>query len=682
MASNRLALESSPYLRQHADNPVDWYPWGEEALTRARELDRPIFLSIGYAACHWCHVMEHESFADTQTAALLNERFVSVKVDREERPDLDAVYMAAVQAMTGSGGWPLSAFLTSEGVPFFGGTYFPPERRWGRPSFRELLLAVDRAWRERRAELAASAAELLAAMRRSEPAPAPAALDVESARRRFMDQMTAAFDPRWGGFGAAPKFPTPSRLGLLLDLAATDESARTMLSATLDGMMAGGMYDWLGGGFHRYSVDERWLVPHFEKMLYDNALLCRLYGHAGLRLGVGRWIGVARETADWLVEQMQGPEGGFHSSTDADTAEGEGVYFTWTPDEVRSLLAPDAARLLTALCALDGPPSFEHGRSVLRPSISGEAAAAAAGVSGESAPELLVEARRILLAARMRRTPPATDDKRLAAWTGMAVWALAWLGAALPEARYLDAARRGAEFLRQRAPRGGHIERAWRSGVSSGTETLEDLAWVASGWVQLGEVSGELDWIEDAIDLLRRRLPHYIERGVIFDTPDDGPTLVFRPRSPLDNAIPASSAVLAQVLGRLATLTEDSALASRAGEVISADAGLAARVPEAAATLLQAAAALASPPTTVVVCGDTTAETTRTLLATALGCATSGTVVILGPAEAVPDGLAARLPVLAGRAGGSAGEALAHLCTDATCHAPVHTKENLAALMS
>lgn len=679
---NRLADQPSPYLRQHAHNPVDWFPWGDEALALARATDRPIFLSIGYAACHWCHVMERESFADGETAALLNRDFVPVKVDREERPDLDAVYMAAVQAMTGGGGWPLSVFLTPDGEPFFGGTYFPPTRRWGRPSFTEVLTGVARAWRERRGEVMASAGALLAALREGEAPPAPGSLDLAAARAAFVRRLEAAFDPRWGGFGPAPKFPTPSRLSLLLDLAGGDAAARRMLGATLDGMAAGGMYDWLGGGFHRYSVDERWLVPHFEKMLYDNALLARLYGRAGLRFGCRRWVEVARETADWLLADMQGPEGGFLSSTDADTPDGEGTFYSWTADEVRAALPPARAELIVALCGLDGPPSFEHGRSVLRPALSPAEAAAAAGLAPESAGAELAAARRALLDARRRRTPPAADHKRLAAWNGIAVWALAWLGAALPEPRYLASARRAASFLRQRLDANGRLERAWRDGVASGAETLADVAWVAAGWLQLGEVTGEAGWIDAAAGLVRSRHPRYCSRGLLFDTPDDGPSLVVRPRSVFDDAIPAASAVLARVAARLAALTGDERLAGLASDVVAADAGLVSRAPEALATLLEAAAVTAGPPRTVVVAGDPGREDTDALLAAALRHARDETAVLLTPAAGPPADLAARLPVLAGRRATPGGAPLAWLCEGGACHPPAPTPDALAAALS
>ena len=408
---NRLADETSPYLLQHADNPVDWYPWGEEALARARDEDRPILLSIGYAACHWCHVMEHESFEDTRTAALMNERFVNVKVDREERPDLDAVYMEAVVAMSGHGGWPMTVFLTPAGEPFYGGTYYPPEPRHGMPSFRQVLDAIDEAWRERRDDVSRSAEQLVEAVRRSSelrPSSEPLTSSVLAAAAR---NLAATFEPAHGGWGRAPKFPNAPALEFLLRR--DDEAARAMVTKTLDEMAAGGMYDLLGGGFHRYSVDDRWLVPHFEKMLYDNALLAPAYLHAWLVTGEERYRDVTEATVEYLLRELLLPEGGLASAQDADTDGVEGLTFTWTEEEG----AP--AELLQP---------FEHGRSIIRG-------------------ELDERTRAELLALREQRPKPLRDDKAIASWNGLALAALAEAGRRLDRPEWIAAARRLGEFL-------------------------------------------------------------------------------------------------------------------------------------------------------------------------------------------------------------------------------------------
>src|SRR6476659_8125416 len=457
---NRLAHETSPYLLQHADNPVDWYPWGEEALGRARDEDRPILLSIGYAACHWCHVMEHESFEDSGTAAQMNEQFVNVKVDREERPDLDAVYMDAVVTLTGHGGWPMTVFLTPDGGPFFGGTYFPPAPRHGLPSFRQVLDAVASAYRERRADVGRSAEQLVGAIRSSSDARASTEPLTDSVLSEAVRGLGRVFDPERGGFGGAPKFPSASALEFLLRRGELD-----LVTATLDAMAAGGMYDLVGGGFHRYSVDADWLVPHFEKMLYDNALLVPAYLHAWVVTGEERYRTVAEETCEYLLRDLRLPEGGFASSQDADTDGVEGLTYTWTEGEgvPVELLRP-----------------FEHGRSIIR---------------GDLSPELKVR----LLEERSRRPQPGRDDKAVAAWNGLALAALAEAGRRLPSNTVLQAAKELGNFLLSElsAP-DGRLFRTWRNGQASISGFLEDYADVAHGLYELHVATGELRWREES----------------------------------------------------------------------------------------------------------------------------------------------------------------------------------------
>ncbi len=675
---NRLARECSPYLRQHADNPVDWYPWGDEALARARREDKPIFLSIGYAACHWCHVMERESFEDPATAARLNADFVAIKVDREERPDIDQVYMTAVQAMTGSGGWPLSVFLTPDLKPFFGGTYFPSEPHGGLPSFSEVLAAVGEAWRHRRDDVEAGAARIEAHLKAGSRRGSAAGFDVEHAAANALATLTSEFDERHGGFGSAPKFPTPSRLFFLLNRSRRSENARVMLSATLDAMAAGGMYDWLGGGFHRYSVDREWLIPHFEKMLNDNALLARLYGEAGLRLGREEWVGVARATADYLLREMRGSEGAFYSSTDADSEGHEGRYFTWTTAQVRDALPHEEAALLIALCGLGPAGNFDGDASVLRPGRTLAEAAAGLGIEPADAPALLAHARQGLLAARRTRVPPATDDKRLAGWNGMAVWALAWLGAALPEPRYLEAARLAARFLLERRHADGRLERSWRGGAVSGTETLEDVAWVSAALLQLFEAEGDVAWLAAAAEIVGQRLPRYRDAGgAVYDTPDDGPALIMRPHNPADGAAPAPPAVLAGTLLRLFALTGDEALRAAAERALAAEAAVMARVPELTLTLLQAAATAAAQPATLVLVGDPAWESTRALAGVAWrtvprSCAVAPSCTVPVPGETVR-----RVPLFAGRESTETGRAVAYLCEGGSCRLPTRDPAEL-----
>src|SRR6266516_664758 len=528
---NRLAEETSPYLLQHADNPVEWYTWGEEAFERARADDKPVLLSIGYAACHWCHVMAHESFEDDATAQLMNERFVSVKVDREERPDVDAVYMDAVVAMTGQGGWPMTVFLTPAGEPFFGGTYFPPEPRHGLPSFAQLLVAVSDAYREKRDDVARQAAALVDALQRSarlEPSREPL---TESLLSEAVRGLLSQLDPRWGGFGRAPKFPPASVLEFLIRRGAvgrraSQDDALAAVTLTLDAMAAGGMYDVVGGGFHRYSVDERWLVPHFEKMLYDNALLAPVYLHAWVVTGRERYREIAEETLDYMLRELRLPEGGFASAQDADTDGVEGLTYTWTEEEgvPPELLQP-----------------FEHGRSVIR---------------GELEPEM----RARLFEIRERRPKPQRDDKAIAAWNGLALAALAEAGRRLDRHDYLDAARALAGFLLGPLSDGeGRLHRTFRAGDAKGTGYLEDYADVANGLYELHVATGELRWLEEArrLALLVVELFADDERGGFFLTPAHGERLVARQKDLDDHPTPSGNSMTAFVLLRLARVYGD-----------------------------------------------------------------------------------------------------------------------------
>nr|MBA3427541.1 thioredoxin domain-containing protein [Actinomycetota bacterium] len=484
---NRLAQETSPYLLQHAGNPVDWYPWGDEALERAREEDRPILLSIGYAACHWCHVMEHESFEDPATASVMNERFVNVKVDREERPDLDAVYMDAVVAMSGQGGWPMTVFLTPDGEPFYGGTYFPPEPRHGLPSFRQVLEALAGAWRDRRSDVASSAAQLVEAVRHGstlQPSADPLTETLLSGAARGLRE---GFDRAWGGWGRAPKFPPAPTIEFLLrrHVQTGDEEALALATATLDGMALGGMYDLLGGGFHRYSVDERWLVPHFEKMLYDNALLVPAYLHAWQVTGTSRYREIVEETVEYMLRELWLDGGGFASAQDADTDGVEGLTFTWTEEEGVS------AEFLEP---------FEHGRSIIR---------------GDLDPEL----RRRLLEQRELRPKPLRDDKAIASWNGLALAALAEAGRRLERRDWVDAATELGDFLLTRLGDGdGRLLRSYRAGRTSGPGFLDDYANVAHGLLELHVATGELRWLEEAHRLARLAVELFgdDERGGFF----------------------------------------------------------------------------------------------------------------------------------------------------------------------
>jgi uncharacterized protein len=572
--ANRLAQETSPYLLQHRDNPVDWYPWGPEALARAREMDRPILLSVGYSACHWCHVMERESFEDSEIAAYMNEHFVNVKVDREERPDVDALYMEAVQAMTGRGGWPMTVFCDSEGVPFYGGTYFPPEESRGMPGFRMVMEAVVEAFVNRRDELRARAPETrlrLGAIGRVEPAaetPDGELLEVAVARLR------EAADMERGGFGGAPKFPPASVLELLLARSESEAVERT-----LDAMMAGGIYDQLGGGFARYSVDANWLVPHFEKMLYDNALLARAYLHGWQALGHERYRRVCEETLDWMLHEMRGPEGGFFSALDADSEGEEGRFYVWTPEEIRTVLGQGADAAIE-FYGVSESGNFE-GRNVLH----------RAGGAEAPEPDGLDRTRRELYEARAQRQRPGLDDKRLASWNALAMAALAEAGAVLRRTDYLDAARAVAEFLLgSLRDREGRLLRTFKDGEGRLNAYLEDHAFLLEALLTLYESSFEPRWFEQAQTLADTMIARFgdPERGGFYSTSDDHEALIARRKEVGDHPIPSGNSAAALGLLRLAALTGDRSYEGQAIGVLRLFGRAASRQPDAFAHLLRA----------------------------------------------------------------------------------------------
>ena len=626
---NRLANETSPYLLQHAGNPVEWYPWGEEALERARVEDKPILLSIGYAACHWCHVMAHESFEDEQTAALMNQRFVNVKVDREERPDLDSLYMDAVVALTGHGGWPMTVFLTPSGEPFLGGTYFPPEPRHGLPAFRQLLEAVSDAYRERRDDVARQAGTLVDALRQAAELSPSADPLTESLLTDAARALQRQFDPEWGGFGGAPKFPPASTLEFLLrwHRRSGDDQALEMVTRTLDGMAAGGMYDLLGGGFHRYSVDERWLVPHFEKMLYDNALLAPVYLHAWLVTGEARYREVAEETLEYMLRELRLPEGGFASAQDADTDGVEGLTFTWTADEgaPSELLAP-----------------FEHGRSVLRG-------------------ELDEELKGRLFALREQRPKPLRDDKAIAAWNGLALAALAEAGRRLRRADCIDAARAVAEFLLgPLSDERGRLHRSWRAGQARNPGYLEDYADVANGLYELHVATGELRWLHEAMRLARLAVELFSDeqRGGFFLAAADGEQLVARKKEFDDNPTPSGNSMLAFVLLRLGRIWGDDELERQAAGVLRLVRDGIPRAPSAFGHALNALDLYLAPPRELAVIGTPEDDVARA----ALAGFDPDTVAAFGPADDVP--------LLAGKDYVD-GKAAVYVCERFTCKAPV-----------
>jgi uncharacterized protein len=668
-APNRLIGETSPYLLQHAHNPVDWYPWGPEALERARAEDKPILLSIGYAACHWCHVMAHESFEDAETAAQMNRDFVCVKVDREERPDLDGIYMDAVQAMTGHGGWPMTVFLTPEGSPFYAGTYYPKVDRPGMPSFRRVLAAVADAWASRRDDVRRQGdqvVQVLAAQAGALGGDGQGELAEETLRQAF-EGLRGAFDATWGGFGPAPKFPQPMTQEFLLRCHRRGYAgALDMVRLTLDKLAAGGIFDQVGGGFHRYSTDGRWLVPHFEKMLYDNALLVRLYTHAWQLTGEDRYRRVATRTADYLLRELRHPEGGFLSSQDADSEGVEGKFFVWSFDELAGLVGEPLARYLGA-----SPEGNWEGTNVLwtpRPDEAMDAELAAA------LPKLFE--------ARQARVHPATDDKVLAAWNGLAITALAEAGRAFGEPRYLDAAVSAAGFvLEALTDDRGRLLRAWRDGRRGGPGYLDDHAGMADACLTLYETTLDLRWLREARRLAQAMLELFADPdgNGFYQTGRDAEPLVVRPRELFDNAIPAGSSVAADVLQRLGRLTATPDWEQAGLNALRPVLGVLARAPTGFGHALGAADFALSRVREVAIVGDPDADDTRALLATVWGTYQPNRVL----AAAAPEDRAAQdeVPLLADRPA-LEGRATAYVCEHFVCQLPVTDPEALAAQLT
>jgi len=670
--TNRLAHETSAYLRQHMHNPVDWYPWGREALERARAEDRPLLVSIGYSACHWCHVMAHESFEDPGTAAVMNELFVNVKVDREERPDVDQLYMDTVVALTGHGGWPLTAFCTPDGRPFYGGTYFPPEPRHGMPAFRDVLRGVAEAYRSRRDEVDDTAQRIIAALSRRPEASAGAPPGAASAARAAMALLQQA-DSENGGFGGAPKFPTPTSLDLLL--AAVDVLPERKAREALDhvvlscrSMARGGIYDHLGGGFHRYSVDARWIVPHFEKMLYDQAQLLRVFCEAARRSPGHRdelaWP--VRETLDYLRREMRGPEGGYYASQDADSEGEEGIFYVWTPGQIADALGAAAGDFCAAYGVTERG-SFERGASVLR------------DVAGEPRDRWRAE-RESLLAARRRRHAPGTDTKRVAAWNGLAISGLARAATHLREPPLLDEAVAVADFvLSEMRDDAGRLLRVWNAGRAHVPAFLDDLACMLEACLDLARAGADGRFLAAAIELaddIARRFFDAAE-GDFFLTPNDVDPLANRPRSDHDGATPHSTGLAVFGLLRVANLSDRDDLRQVADRVIETNAAALERAPHAFPTLARAVLARERDLSVAVILGDAGDPGTRALAERAREVLQPEDAVVVASAGAAPPGLAASW--LAGREPVD-GRPTAYVCRGRTCSLPVTEPERLLPL--
>ncbi|MDN3265096.1 thioredoxin domain-containing protein [Streptomyces sp. CSDS2] len=673
---NRLAHETSPYLLQHADNPVDWWPWSAEAFAEARRTNKPVLLSVGYSSCHWCHVMAHESFEDQATADYLNEHFVSVKVDREERPDVDAVYMEAVQAATGHGGWPMTVFLTPDAEPFYFGTYYPPAPRHGMPSFRQVLEGVQQAWTTRHDEVSEVAGKIVRDLAQREIVRQAAEAPGEQELAQALLGLTREYDPQRGGFGGAPKFPPSMVLEFLLRHHARTgaEGALQMAVDTCERMARGGIYDQLGGGFARYSVDRDWIVPHFEKMLYDNALLCRVYAHLWRATGSDLARRVALETADFLVRELRTPEGGFASALDADSDDGtgrhvEGAYYVWTPAQLGDVLGDDA-ELAAQYFGVTEEGTFEHGQSVLRlPQTEGVFDA-----------EKIASVRRRLFDARARRPAPGRDDKVVAAWNGLAVAALAETGAYFGRPDLVEAALGAADLLvRVHLDEHARLARTSKDGrVGPNAGVLEDYGDVAEGFLALASVTGEGVWLDFAGLLLDQVLARFTDpdTGALFDTASDAERLIRRPQDPTDNAAPSGWTAAAGALLGYAAHTGFEAHRVAAERALGVVKTLGPRVPRFIGWGLAVAEALLDGPREVAVVGPgPDDERTAALHRTALLGAAPGAVVACG----TPDG--DEFPLLAGRTLID-GAPAAYVCRGFVCDLPVTDPEALRAKLA
>ena len=664
---NALSGSNSPYLLQHADNPVDWWEWGPDALEEAARLDRPILLSVGYSACHWCHVMAHESFENDEIAEVMNGNFVNVKVDREERPDIDAVYMDAVQAMTGHGGWPLTAFLTPVGEPFYGGTYFPPTSRHGMVGFKELLEGIAEAWNGRRDEVQASANKLVEALRTSGAGPAPITLNISALDTAAAEILTTA-DRSHGGFGTSPKFPSSANLRFLLDrgIQTGEQDKLDVVNAALDGMAGGGIHDHLGGGFHRYSVDASWTVPHFEKMLYDNAQLFGLFVAAWAVTGNQRHLDVAGDIAAWASSEMTGEHGAFYATQDADTSEGEGAFFSWTQAELDSVLGPELGALAAEWFDVTPAGTFEHGRSVLASRQNSEAFASARGLTPDALERDLEIIRSRLLEARNLREKPGTDTKVITEWNGLMIDALARGAAMTGRADWLSAALRAAEFVLGPMRRSdGELVHSWREGRVGAPAFLEDYMAMANATISLWHATFDPAWLKTAEELILSALEQFGALEGLLDR--SGPfheALIAQRKDIIDGSTPSGNAQAAEALWRLGALIHEPALGERSMQIVEHALGIAETSPLAVGASLSVAAALAGGVREIAVLSE--GGPGDAMLKAARSVPMPGVVIAWAskPQPSHP------VPWLAGRPM-PGGEAVAYVCSGMTCGAPI-----------
>ena len=682
--TNRLIHESSPYLLQHAHNPVDWYSWSNEAFQRAQKEDKPIFLSIGYSTCHWCHVMEHESFEDEQIAKIMNEHFVSIKVDREQRTDIDEIYMNAVVMMTGSGGWPLSVFLTPEGKPFYGGTYFPPRDTYGRHGFEWILLSVAEAWKYRRQELVGSAAKMTELLQSQANPTDKSNLSVEILDEAFVS-FRNSFDPINGGFGTAPKFPQPINLSLLLSYwhRTADNQALKMVEKTLDAMAAGGIYDHIGGGFHRYSTDARWLVPHFEKMLYDQALLSKVYLQAYQITKKGRYAQIAKEVIDYILRDMTDPAGGFYSAEDADSEGREGIFYLWDPKQTALVLTKEQARFFNAYYGITNEGNFEEGKTILNIATSINQLQREFQKDQAAIENILTAARTRIFQERSKRIRPHRDEKIITAWNGLMISAMAYGGAVLEEEKYVKAAERSAEFILRNLYKKGRLMRYSRNSEVVQRAFLDDYAFMTMALMDLYEATFDVKYLVEAKSLSNRMIELFADTtsGGFFLAGSDSEKLIVRTKPGSDGAIPSGNSVAALVLLKLGKLTMDQHLTEQGEKVLEMFSQQLEQSPAYSSAMLTALDFKMGPTKEIIIAGDADIPDVKQMLRIIHSTFLPNAVVLLHEPDKINSILYDTVPFIKSQTA-IKGKATAYVCENYVCKEPVHNIsefENLTA---
>ncbi len=682
--ANRLAGEKSPYLLQHAENPVDWYPWGEEAFRKAAGEDKPIFLSIGYATCHWCHVMEHESFEDEEVARLLNDHFVSVKVDREERPDIDQVYMTVCQATTGSGGWPLSIFMKPDRKPFFAGSYFPKTGRQGMPGFVDILRQFARLWKERRDQLDRISGEITGAIQPG-PAEEGAAVPGLDVLKLAFSQLRKNFDPVRGGFGSAPKFPTPHNLNFLLrwNRRNPESHAAGMVEKTLDSMRAGGIFDQVGFGFHRYSVDSQWLVPHFEKMLYDQALLALAYTEAFLATGEPRFWRVSNEIFEYVLREMKSPEGGFYSAEDADSEGREGVFYTWTPPEVAGVLGKERSEIFCRVFGITSGGNFEEGRSIPHQAKAVAEVAFDVDMNPQDLEDLLEDSRKKLFEAREKRTHPLKDDKVLVSWNGMMIAALARGYQAFGDRRHAAAAKEAADFILDSMRPGGRLQRRYRRGEAAHPAYAEDYACLIWGLLDLYESVFEVKYLAEALRLQEQMNELFLDEseGAFFYSGKDGESMIVREKPLYDGAVPSGNSVAALNLLRLGRMTGNPAFEQQAELLMKFFSPHVSVFPTAYTCFLQAVDFRLGPAREIVIAGDFTKGPAQNMVETVHRLFLPNRVILLKDEAERGAALPGIAPYTAAMKAPESGVA-AFVCENFGCRSPIFDADELERVLA